>query len=97
MSGVANLILMGGRRRVCLTDVSNFETPVSKKQVSAPYFSCFLFLGKACKMKPSWWQAATADAVDKGSSYTVLIGAFQLHDRTVIKRGNNNDDDSNSQ
>ena len=35
MSGVANLILMGGRRRDCLADVSNFETPVSKRQVSA--------------------------------------------------------------
>jgi len=33
MSGVANLILMGGtRRRNCLSDVSNFKTPVSKRQ-----------------------------------------------------------------
>ena len=55
MSGVANLILMGGRRRVCLTDVSNFETPVSKRQVSAPYFNGVLFLEEVCKMKPSWW------------------------------------------
>ena len=33
MSGVANLILMGGRRRACLADVTNFQTPVSKGQV----------------------------------------------------------------
>ena len=50
MSGVANLILMGGtRRRDCLSDVSNFKTPVSKRQVSVQFLAlCFVF-GRSLK------------------------------------------------